>query len=57
MHGVNLNLIYEFQPIAPEILTQLSCYKRTESNLLADEKDPYHLGKIAGLIIHLFIEP
>ena len=55
--GVNSNLVYEFQPIASEILRQLSRYKGTESNLLADEKDHYHLGKGVGLIIYLFIEP
>ena len=34
------NLVFEYEPIAPEILTQPSRYKRAESNLLADEKCP-----------------
>ena len=35
-----LNWVYENQPIASGILKQPSRYKRTESNLLADEKVP-----------------
>ena len=47
------NWIFEYQPIASEILTQPSRYKRAESNLLADEKGPWKRG--AGcLVIHLY---
>ena len=34
------NWVFEDQPMASGILTQLSRYKRAESNLLADEKSP-----------------
>ena len=31
---------FEYQPIASEVLTKPSRYKRAESNLLLDEKGP-----------------
>ena len=34
------NWVFENQQIASGMLTQLSCYKRVENNLLADEKSP-----------------
>ena len=34
------NWVFENQTIALEILTQPVCYKRTESYLVTDEKDP-----------------
>ena len=36
------NLVFEYQPIVSEISIELRCYKKAESNLLADEKGPYH---------------
>ena len=40
------NWVFKNQPIASGILTQLSRYKRADSNLLADEKGPRHLGQV-----------
>ena len=49
------SLNYEYQPIASEILTQLSRYKRAEGNLLADEKDLHHLGQAVVWVKHIFL--
>ena len=38
--------VFEYQSTASGILTQPSRYKRTESNLLADEKGPQCNGRI-----------
>ena len=47
-HPVNTvstsNWVYEYQPIASQTLTQLSRYKRAESNMLADKKKVPNTG-------------
>ena len=43
------------QLIASEILTQLSRYKRAESNLLSDKKGPHNLGQVVVWVIHLYL--
>ena len=60
VHGVGTlcRLFIGFhQPIVLEILTQQSCYKRAESNLLADEKGPNELGQlfVQNIDIYLYI--
>ena len=47
------NWVFEYQPIASDILTQPNSYKRVESNLLADEKGPQRLSHAVVWIIHL----
>ena len=49
-----LNWVFEYQPIALKILTQPSRYKRTESNLLADEIGPPDRGQVVDWVIHLY---
>ena len=49
------NYVFEYQPIASEILTQPSRYKRAESNLLADEKGPQDRGQVAAFVKHLYL--
>ena len=48
------NRVFEKQPIASGILTQLSRYKRAESNLLSDEKGPHQGDPGSCLVIHLY---
>ena len=35
--------------------TATASYKKTESNLLADEKNLHHLGRVVVWIIHLYL--
>ena len=44
------NLVYEYQPIASQILTQSSRCKRGESNLLSDEIGPQHWTKVVNCL-------
>ena len=46
--------VFEYQPIALEILTQPSRYKRAESDLLADKTGPYHLGQVIHLYLYIY---
>ena len=48
------NWVFENQPMASEILTQLSRYKRAEINFIADEKSPYHGDPGSYLVMHLY---
>ena len=52
--GPCVDWIFEYQPKALEILTQLSRYKRAESNLLLDKKDPQHWIQLSGLYIYSY---
>ena len=54
-HGVGplcriSNAVFEYQPITPEIVTQLSRYKRADTNFVADGKGFQHLGQV-----HLYL--
>ena len=49
------NWVFQYQPIASEILTQPSRYKTAESNLLADEKGPQHWIQLVVWVIHLYL--
>ena len=40
------DLVFEYKPIALELLTQTRRYIRAESNLLADEKGPFDWNKV-----------
>ena len=51
----NFYLVLENQPVESGIITQLSYYKRAESNLLADEKGPQHGDPGSCLDIHLYL--
>ena len=61
VHGVGwdpvptFNCVFEYQPIASEILKQPSRYKSAKSNLLADEKGPHHWNQVVFLAIHLYL--
>ena len=44
------NAVFEYQPITSEIVTQLSRYKRPDTNLVADGKGFQHWGQI-----HLYL--
>ena len=44
----------EYQPIASQILTQPSPFKRAESNLLADEKVSQHRIQVVIWIIYIY---
>ena len=47
------NCVFEYQPIASEILIQPSRYKWAESNLIADEKGPCTYLDCISILIHL----
>ena len=49
------NWAFEYQPIGLEISAQLSCYKRSERNFLADEKGPHILNQICSCLVYTFI--
>ena len=46
---------FEYKLIASDILPQSSGYKRSESDLLADEKGPYNWNQLVAFVIHLFL--
>ncbi len=51
-----LNLVFENKPIASEILTQPSCYKRAQRNFLAYTKNvPHHWNQAVVWVIHLYL--
>ena len=49
------NWVFEYQPIASQILTQPSRYKRAESNLFSYEKDLQHLNQVDIWILYTYL--
>ena len=55
---MELYWVFEYKPIASEILTQLRRCKRAYNKLMADEKGPHHFTWarwLSGLYINTFI--
>ena len=49
------NWVFEYQPIASDMITQPSCFKMADRNLLADEKGPHYMGQVVVWFIHLLL--
>ena len=49
------NWVFAYQSITSKMLTQSSRYKRAESSLLADEKDPQQWVLVVVWVIHLYL--
>ncbi len=49
------NWVFDYKPISPYLFTKPSCYKRTYSNLLADEKGPNQWNQLVVWVIHLYL--
>ena len=50
----DFNWVFEYQPIASEILHQQSRYKKAERKLLADEKEPKHWILVVISVIYIY---